>query len=146
MTLFWPRRPFIALQGLRVRRAGEAVEELITDNVAVQSALVDYWRPVYSAKVTNADSIAKLLGYYQRNQQHLFNFSNIGVPDEEVFIATILRSKHSAPGGDGVSFCAYRPIATTTARSLRSVAVMFSLSPPPSPPLPSLPFPPQPAI
>ena len=60
MTVFWPRRPFISLQGLRIRRPESAVEELVTDNAAVQSALVTAWRPVYSARPTNADSIAKL--------------------------------------------------------------------------------------
>ena len=91
MTVFWPRRPFITLQGLRIRRPGQAVEQLVTDNAAVQSALVNAWRPVYTARATNADSTAKLLGYYQRNQRHLFNFSHLGVPDEEQFLETIIR-------------------------------------------------------
>ena len=136
MTLFGPRRPFITLQGLRIRRPGQAVEELVTDNAAVQSALVNAWRPVYTARATNADSTAKLLGYYQRNQRHLFNFSHLGVPDEEQFLETIIRAKHSAPGTDGTPFIAYKAIATTTARALRSTAMLFAQSPPPLPPPP----------
>ena len=87
---------------------------------------MECWRPVHSAKPTNADSIAKLLGYYKRNQGHLFNFGHIGIPDEEQIIETIARAKHSAPGEDGVPFGTYRTIASTTATSLRNIAVLFS--------------------
>ena len=129
-TLWWPRKPFIKLQGLRVRKPDTVEEILITENSEVQKSLVHCWKPVYAHKDTNDDLTAKLLGIYRRKQSSLFQFSDIGIPDEEEIADIIAHSKHSAPGVDGVPYGAYKYIARVVAPALRNVAHLFSLGEP----------------
>ena len=74
-TIFYGRKPFVTLSGLKMRRANSVIEQMVTEPTQVQNGLIDYWRPIYNAKPFNTQAINKLLGIFGRQCGHLFEFS-----------------------------------------------------------------------
>ena len=134
-TTLFGKKPFVNLKGLKIKRANSVIEDIVTDPKPVQKGLIDYWKPIYTAKPQRKPDLKKLLGIFSRQMGHTFSFDSIGLPEESDYGANILTQTHSSPGPDGIPFAAYKAIASTSASAMKNLAGAFA-SPPPSPPPP----------
>ena len=135
-TTFFAKKPFVNLVGLRIKRPGSIIEDIVTDPIPIQRGLISYWGPIYIAKPQNSAAIQKLLDVYSRHVAPTLHFDSISLPATEDYRDNILAQKDSSPGPDGVRFCAYKAISDTAAAALKNLAGTFASSPPlPPPPL-----------
>ena len=64
------------------------------------------------------EAARRFLKVYANRNRHLFDFANLGIPEEEDFISVIGRSHDSAAGPDGIPYSAYKAIKFLAARIL----------------------------
>ena len=106
-SIFWSTNRTLKLSGIRVSNAiGDAT--ILNDPTSVQDALRDYWAPVYAHHEIDREAALKLFNIYRRNNSHLFDFSNIALPDSEFFQEYIPKLRDSAPGKNGIPYSAYK--------------------------------------
>ena len=121
MSLYWPSYKRMKLSGIR-----QADGATYCSPQEVQQALKDYWGPVYADKPFDADLSNKFLKSYCDRNRHLFNFSNLELPEVNDFDLTISKLRDSACGPDGIPYSAYkacRPLAAEVfANSVASFA------------------------
>lgn len=63
---------------------------------------------MYSKKPFDANKAKNFLDLYRRRSQHLFIFAEITAPIPEDFKNSVIRSRESACGRDGVPYSAYK--------------------------------------
>ena len=118
-TVFYGKKQFVNLSGLKIKRTNSLIEDIVTDPRAVQKGLIHYWKPIYSAKPQSEPDLHKLLGVFSRQMGHSFSFDTIALPEEDDYEANILAQKHSSPGPDGIPFAAYKGIAKISAAAMK---------------------------
>ena len=101
-TSSFSKKPFVNLVGLKLKRPGSIIEEIVIDPIAIQRGLISYWGHIYIAKPQNSAAITKLLGVYSRHVAPTFHFESITLPETEDYRDNILAQKDSSPGPDGV--------------------------------------------
>ena len=95
------------LKGLKIKKPNCIAEQIVTEPAAIQKGLIEYWKPIYTAKTYGVDRINKLLAIFRRQVGSDFTFSSIELPSIEDYENCIAAQKHSSPGPDGVPFAAY---------------------------------------
>ena len=66
-TTFFGKKHFVNLKGLKIRRPNSIVEQIVTEPADIQDGLIDYWKPIYSAKPQQRPDLSeKLLGIFSR--------------------------------------------------------------------------------
>ena len=115
--LYYPTNKRVRVKGIRVTDEN-GNQKILCQPEDMQAALASYWGEVYSLKEGDEDAMRKFLTYYIREQGHLFNFEDVGIPEEEDYIMVIQKSKDSACGPDGIPYCAYRATKELSARIL----------------------------
>jgi len=121
MSLHWPRGKRLMLAGIKTN------EGVVTSPVAIQSAIIDYWRPVYSKKEIDEDAACKLLHVYCNRNRSMFNFTSISLPGLDDYVCTLKHVKDSATGIDGVPYSAYKANMDISARVFTNHSTFFSL-------------------
>ena len=76
ISLFWPSYKRLKLSGIR-----QANGHSYCFPQEIQKALQDDWGPVYSDKPFDTDAANKFLRLYRDRNQHLFEISELGLPD-----------------------------------------------------------------
>ena len=125
---------FVNLVGLKLKRPGSIIEDIVADSAQVQNGLISYWGLIYIAKPQNSAAMAKLLGVYSRHAAPTLHFDSITLPETEDYRDNILAQKDSSPGPDGVPFSAYKAIPDTATAAIKNLTEAFASCPPPSPP------------
>ncbi len=87
----------------------------VSDPVAVQAELKNYWGEVYSEKTCDVDRANKLLRIYVERNSHLFGFEDLVLPDYLYFLDVIGGLKDSASGRNGIPYSAYKAVNTLSA-------------------------------
>ena len=113
-SIFWPSGRKLKLAGLRIPVAqGDPI--IVADPVGIQNALKDYWAPVYAHHEMDQDAAIKLFNIFRRSNFHLFQFSNLPLPDSDFYEEYIPRLRDSATGKNGIPYSAYKAIIPLSA-------------------------------
>jgi len=118
-AIFWPKGKRLIVSGI-VIESEDAEEVVATTQGEMQEALSSYWGQVYEAKECDSEKAKQLLNVYRRQQGHLFQFSELELPDIDCIEGRIRRAVNSACGPNGIPYAAYQAIPATAARVLHS--------------------------